>query len=338
MRSDEPTVALTIGADTRTAAWHSGTSAPPSHTFTYTVQASDFDGDGISIAAGAVTANGGFLTYSGSDDPYRQALVGLGSHAVTDDGDHRVRDTAPVFSAAVPAQHYVAGTAASLTLPAATGDGSISYELTSTLPADLPTAAPPARSAERRRPPAPPASRPGSPPTATADETALTFTITVASATAPKVSALTFLSLAAERRHLRPRRGDRGRPQVRRERHQDRHGRGWRWRSAPAPVTPTTTRRPRRSPGTTTCSATPCRGPTGTPTASASAPAPWSSTAAASRSRTTPASPLPWRSAVMRSPPPAATRWTAAPTQRPRCARSASSPGRSPPAATPPAT
>ena len=56
VRSDEPTVALTIGADTRTATWHSGTSAPPSHTFTYTVQASDFDGDGISIAAGAVTA------------------------------------------------------------------------------------------------------------------------------------------------------------------------------------------------------------------------------------------------------------------------------------------
>ncbi len=194
VRSDEPTVALTIGADTRTATWHSGTSAPPSHTFTYTVQASDFDGDGISIAAGAVTANGGFLTYSGSDDPYRQALVGLGSHAVTDDDDHRVRDTAPAFSATVPAQHYVAGTAASLTLPTATGDGSISYELTSGLPGGLAYG-----SATRAVSGTPQAAGAASEQTWVAtdgdgDETALTFTITVASATAPKVSALTFLS------------------------------------------------------------------------------------------------------------------------------------------------
>ena len=194
VRSDAPTVALTIGADTRTATWHSGTSAPPSHTFTYTVQASDFDGDGISIAAGAVTANGGFLTYSGSDDPYRRALVGLGSHAVTNDGDHRVRDTVPAFSAAVSAQHYVAGTAASLTLPTATGDGSISYELTSTLPGGLAYS-----SAGRTISGTPQAAGAASEQTWVAtdgdgDETTLTFTITVAAADAPKVSALTFLS------------------------------------------------------------------------------------------------------------------------------------------------
>ena len=194
VRSDAPTVALTIGADTRTATWHSGTSAPPSHTFTYTVQASDFDGDGISIAAGAVTANGGFLTYSGSDDPYRRALVGLGSHAVTNDGDHRVRDTVPAFSAAVPAQHYVAGTAASLTLPTATGDGSISYELTSTLPGGLAYS-----SAGRTISGTPQAAGAASEQTWVAtdgdgDETTLTFPITVAAADAPKVSALTFLS------------------------------------------------------------------------------------------------------------------------------------------------
>ncbi len=194
VRSDEPTVALTIGADTRTATWHSGTSAPPSHTFTYTVQASDFDGDGISIVAGAVTANGGFLTYSGSDDPFRQALVGLGSHAVTNDGDHRVRDTEPAFSAAVPAQHYVAGTAASLTLPTATGDGSISYELTSTLPGGLAYS-----SAGRTISGTPQAAGAASEQTWVAtdgdgDETTLTFTVTVASATAPKVSALSFRS------------------------------------------------------------------------------------------------------------------------------------------------
>ena len=194
VRSDAPTVALTIGADTRTATWHSGTSAPPSHTFTYTVQASDFDGDGISIAAGAVTANGGFLTYSGSDDPFRRALVGLGSHAVTNDADHRVRDTAPAFSAAVAAQHYVAGTAASLTLPTATGDGSISYELTSTLPGGLAYS-----SAGRTISGTPQAAGAASEQTWVAtdgdgDETTLTFTITVASAAAPKVSALSFRS------------------------------------------------------------------------------------------------------------------------------------------------
>ena len=186
-----PTVALTIGADTHTATWHSATSPYAAHTFAYTVQASDFDGDGISIAAGAVTANSGFRAYAGNGDP---AQVGLGSHAVTDDANHRVRDTSPAFSAAVEAQHYVAGTAASLTLPTATGDGSISYELTSTLPGGLTYS-----SATRTISGTPEAAGAASEQTWVAtdgdgDATTLTFTITVAAADAPKVSALTFLS------------------------------------------------------------------------------------------------------------------------------------------------
>ena len=120
--------------------------------------------------------------------------MGLGSHAVTNDGDHRVRDTAPAFSAAVPAQHYVAGTAASLTLPAATGDGSISYELTSTLPGGLAYS-----SAGRTISGTPEAAAAASEQTWVAtdgdgDETTLTFPITVAAADAPKVSALSFRS------------------------------------------------------------------------------------------------------------------------------------------------
>ena len=194
VRSGTPTVTLTIGADTRTATWHSGsTGLPPIHTFTYTVTSSDFDGDGISIAAGAVTANSGFLTYSSSDDPFRHALVGLGNHAITNDGDHRVRDTAPVFSAAVAVQHYVAGTAASLTLPTATGDGSISYQLTSTLPGGL------TYSSATRTISGTPQAAGTSEQTYVAtdgdgDATTLPFTITVAAANAPKVSALTFRS------------------------------------------------------------------------------------------------------------------------------------------------
>ena len=197
VRRNSPTVALTIGANTRTATWYSdpsGAGSPNAHTFTYTVQSSDFDGDGISIAADAVTDNGGFLTYDSSDGRYRRALVGLGSHAIANDANHRVRDTSPAFGAAVAAQHYVAGTAASLTLPAATGDGAISYELTGTLPGGLVYG-----SATRRISGTPPAATAASEQTwvatdADGDATTLTFTITVAAAGAPKVSALAFLS------------------------------------------------------------------------------------------------------------------------------------------------
>ena len=195
VRRNPPTVALTIGANTRTATWHGGPSigGPNTHTFAYTVQSSDFDGDGISIAAGAVTANSGFLAHS-RDDPNRRALVGLGSHAIANDANHRVRDTAPTFAAAVAAQHYVAGAAASLTLPAATGDGAISYQLTGALPGGLIY-----RSADRRISGTPQAAAAASAQTwvatdADGDATTLTFTITVAAAGAPKVSALTFLS------------------------------------------------------------------------------------------------------------------------------------------------
>ena len=200
VRSKPPTVALTIGTYTRTATWHSGSASEPIHNFTYTVQSSDFDGDGISIAAGAVTAGPvtdiqtGFWSTLQTADPYRRAQVGLGSHAITNDSNHRVRDTSPAFSAAVAAQHYLVGTAASLTLPTATGDGSISYELTSTLPGGLTY-----NSTTRSVSGTPVAAATASEQTWVAtdgdgDKTTLTFTITVAAADAPKVSALIFIS------------------------------------------------------------------------------------------------------------------------------------------------
>ena len=91
-----PQLALGIGSATRQAdyAWGTGTRFL---TFRYTVQASDSDTDGLSVAAGALTLNGGRIAAGGTAD----ALLGLGTHAVTNDGDHKVDGasvTAPVVT------------------------------------------------------------------------------------------------------------------------------------------------------------------------------------------------------------------------------------------------
>ena len=211
--SGSPSLALTIGGRTRQAAYDvnmsntvartSGRNASRVLGFQYTLQPSDFDGDGISIAAGALTLPSGMTLRDGEGE---SAVLGLGSHAVTNDPTYRVRDTAPSFgTATIQPQHWVAGTAASLTLPAATGDGSISHALT---PAQRPSwmAFDGATRVLSGTPPAP-AARTTWTWTATdgdGDATALTFTLTVAAADAPKVSEVKFLSTPAAHRMYAP--------------------------------------------------------------------------------------------------------------------------------------
>ena len=204
--SGSPSLALTIGGQTRQAAHDgyvsrslarsTGRDASQVLGFQYTLQPSDFDGDGISIAAGALTLPLGMTLRDREGEP---ALLGLGSHAITNDPAYRIRDTAPSFGAAtIQAQHWVAGTAASLTLPAATGDGTISYALTSAQqPSWMSFDA-----ATRVLSGTPPASAARTAWTWTAtdgdgDATALDFTLTVASARAPRVSDVKFLSSPA---------------------------------------------------------------------------------------------------------------------------------------------
>ena len=61
-----PRIALDIGGSTRYATYsHAHNSSAALHVFNYTVQASDVDADGISIAANALSANGGSITAPG---------------------------------------------------------------------------------------------------------------------------------------------------------------------------------------------------------------------------------------------------------------------------------
>ena len=134
-----PSLALTIGGRTRQAAYSNylsrgfamgrGRSASQVFGFHYTLQPSDFDGDGLSIAAGALTLPAGTTL---RDAEGETALLGLGTHAINQrpglpDSGHRARlrhrhDPAAALGGRGPRP--------SLTLPAATGDGSVSHALT----------------------------------------------------------------------------------------------------------------------------------------------------------------------------------------------------------------
>ena len=88
-----PRLALTIGERTVIANydWHGGDRVQ----FRYVVLATDRDTDGISIAAGALTLNGGTI----ADASGNAANLSLGRHAVTNDREHKVdgaaADTVP---------------------------------------------------------------------------------------------------------------------------------------------------------------------------------------------------------------------------------------------------
>ena len=81
-----PRLALGVGTATRQASYASGTGTA-SLVFRYTVASGDADADGISIAAGALTLNGGTIDVSGGTT---DAVLGLGTHAVSNSAGHKV--------------------------------------------------------------------------------------------------------------------------------------------------------------------------------------------------------------------------------------------------------
>ena len=91
-----PQLALGIGTATRQANYASGTGTRRL-VFRYTVASGDTDTDGISIAAAALALNSGTIVLAGGTT---NALLGLGSHAVTNSGGHRV-DGSALTAAAV---------------------------------------------------------------------------------------------------------------------------------------------------------------------------------------------------------------------------------------------
>ena len=81
-----PRIALDIGGSTRYAMYsHAHNSSAALHVFNYTVQASDVDADGISIAANALSANGGSITAPGET-----AAADLSHSAVAADSARKV--------------------------------------------------------------------------------------------------------------------------------------------------------------------------------------------------------------------------------------------------------
>ena len=94
-----PQLALTIGTATRQASYVSGDGIGYLW-FRYAVQSSDTDADGITIAATALTLNGGTIRIRGGTT---SATLGLGTHAVTNSTGHQVNgalQAAPTVSAA----------------------------------------------------------------------------------------------------------------------------------------------------------------------------------------------------------------------------------------------
>ncbi len=93
-----PQLALTIGTATRQANYASRTGT--ALTFSYTVQGSDGDTDGISVAASALTLNSGTI-----NDPRSgggAATLGLGTNAISTSSGHKVNGTAASVSLAFP--------------------------------------------------------------------------------------------------------------------------------------------------------------------------------------------------------------------------------------------
>ncbi len=82
-----PELALTIGSRTRQASYVATTGGRVL-SFAYTVVAGDADGNGIGIGASALSLNGG--TVADARDANEAASLGLGGHAVSNSGGHRV--------------------------------------------------------------------------------------------------------------------------------------------------------------------------------------------------------------------------------------------------------
>ena len=90
-----PQLALDIGGQTRQADYASGSGAS-SLSFSYTVQPTDVDTDGISITA--LTLNGGTIQDSDSNN----AVLSLGSYAITNASSHKVDGRIAITSISSP--------------------------------------------------------------------------------------------------------------------------------------------------------------------------------------------------------------------------------------------
>ena len=127
--SGSPRLALIIGTRTRQAVYW--TTVGDQVLFRYRVQASDEDDDGLSIAANALTLNGGSIRAGSAD-----ADLALGGYAFANAANLKVNvRPAPVFAQTVAPQRYRKGTAVEVTLPAAAGgNGALDYALSPALP------------------------------------------------------------------------------------------------------------------------------------------------------------------------------------------------------------
>ena len=129
-----PRLALSIGDTTRQVNAFASSGHSEFLTFDYTVQADDYDPDGFSIAAGALTLPAGGRVV---DRGARAANLNLGRHAISSAAGYRVNNAPPSFGSATVANRTFALDApiAPLVLPEATGEGTLRYTLTpSTLP------------------------------------------------------------------------------------------------------------------------------------------------------------------------------------------------------------
>ena len=122
-----PRLALTVGSRTRQAAFRSVSGSTVN--FRYTTVGGDRDSDGVSIAADALTLNGGGIGAGGVD-----AALGLGSHALGNQSGHLVDGGGPTFDGvASPALSFTRGSQGSFTLPAAVSATShTTYQLAAT--------------------------------------------------------------------------------------------------------------------------------------------------------------------------------------------------------------
>ena len=96
-----PMLAIGVGGQTRQASFSGGAGATRwlSLEFGYVVQAADRDADGISVAADALSLNGGSIRNAAGTDAERD----LGGHAIANAGEHKVdgsKATAPKVSSA----------------------------------------------------------------------------------------------------------------------------------------------------------------------------------------------------------------------------------------------
>ena len=79
-----PQLALGIASGNRAAAWNRAGASAAIQIFRYTVQQADFDLDGLSIGASALTLNGGTIRGPAA------ANLAIGAHAIANDGGHKV--------------------------------------------------------------------------------------------------------------------------------------------------------------------------------------------------------------------------------------------------------